>query len=93
MIWSNFSGNGYTTGIAVSSNGRLDGSWSQVDLPLYWANKRSIYNVIPGGHGMLFRDFNGRLFLSVHAPNSEDEALMLVPLVERDGMLYQDVVR
>ena len=93
MVWSNYSGNGYTTGIAVSSNGRLDGTWRQVDSPLYWANKRSIYNLIPGGHGMVFTDFSGRMFLAVHAPNNEDEALMLVPLIERDGMLYQDLVQ
>ena len=42
---------------------------------------------------MIFTDFSGRMFLAVHAPNNEDEALMLVPLIERDGMLYQDLVQ
>ena len=95
MLWSNRDSAGnYCVGIAVSSNGKLDGTWTQCEKPLVTANNSNVYCVTEGGHGMIFHDLNGRMFLSIHTPNSgEDIALTLIPLVERDGMLYVDVVR
>lgn len=95
MIWSNMGANGYAVGIAKSSNGRLDGEWTQVSEPLLTGNRKSIYSAINGGHGMLFRDFDGRLYLSIHGPNDSNiyaAMFTLVPLIEKDGMLYLDTV-
>lgn len=98
MIWSNMAdgkgfGRGYTVGIAKSSNGRLDGTWTQVKVPLFNENNRNVYCTVEGGHGMIFRTFEGRLYLSIHTPNSgEDTAMTLIPLVERKGMLYADLI-
>ena len=58
-LWSGFSDQGYVQGLAVSDNGEIDGHFLQ-QPPLYTEN---------GGHGMLFRDLEGRLTLTLHAPN------------------------
>ena len=92
MIWSNMGSSGYAVGVAVSSNGRLDGEWTQMEKALVTGNKTSIYSATEGGHGMLFKDFDGRMYLAIHTPNTEDAALTLIPVVERDGMLYLDTV-
>ncbi len=99
MIWSNMAdgkgiGNGYTVGLARSSNGRLDGEWEQLEIPLFNQNDRNIYCTIEGGHGMIFRDYDGRLYLSIHAPNrGEHIAATRIPLIEQDGMLRLDLVQ
>lgn len=92
MIWSNMGSGGYAVGVAVSSNGRLDGTWTQQEKALVTGSKTSIYSATEGGHGMLFRDFDGRLYLAIHTPNSDDAALTLIPMVEKNGMLYLDTV-
>jgi arabinan endo-1,5-alpha-L-arabinosidase len=61
MLWSSFSETGYTVGLAVSESGRLAGPWIQQAEPIYRDD---------GGHPMLFRTFDGRLVMSLHAPNS-----------------------
>lgn len=61
MIWSSFSEIGYTVGIAESVTGKIVGPWRQQTEPLYADH---------GGHGMIFQDFEGRLCLVLHAPNS-----------------------
>jgi len=47
-------------GIAHSVTGAVDGPWTHEPEPL-WAED--------GGHGMLFRAFDGRLLLTLHQPN------------------------
>ncbi|MBQ1227352.1 MAG: glycoside hydrolase, partial [Alistipes sp.] len=61
MIWSSFGKDGYAVGIAESTTGKVIGPWRQQAKPLYEKH---------GGHGMIFRDFEGRLCLVLHAPNS-----------------------
>ena len=61
MIWSSFKQGQYTTGIAESVTGKVTGPWKQQREPLFSGN---------GGHGMLFKTFDGRLCLVLHAPNS-----------------------
>ena len=70
MLWSNGSKTGYAVGIAASQNGRIDGKWTQQRRPLYQKDRR---NALDGGHGMLFRTSEGRLLLSIHAPNTATE--------------------
>ena len=60
MIWSSGGVHGYTTGIAVSPSGRLAGPWEQNAEPLFGED---------GGHGMIFRRFDGQLMLVLHSPN------------------------
>lgn len=58
MIWTSWVFSDYTTGVAYSESGTLDGPWVQVPEP-----------VLPPdyGHGMIFRDFGGRFLLSAHS--------------------------
>ncbi len=67
MIWSNFDVNGYVIAIARSSNGRLDGEWIHDETLLY---SKEISGEYDGGHGMIFKDLNGHMYLSFHSPNS-----------------------
>lgn len=68
MIWSSFSQTGYTTGVAVSDSGKLAGPWKQNKEPLYTAD---------GGHGMIFKRFDGQLMLVLHSPNKMTERAKL----------------
>jgi beta-xylosidase len=61
MIWSSFGEKGYAVGIAESESGKIKGPWKQQDELLFQEN---------GGHGMIFKSFDGRLLLSLHQPNS-----------------------
>ncbi len=58
-LWSSFSEGGYTQGLAVSDTGEIGSHFSQME-PLFREN---------GGHGMLFRDLEGKLRLTLHSPN------------------------
>jgi arabinan endo-1,5-alpha-L-arabinosidase len=68
MIWSSFSQTGYTVGVAVSDSGKLAGPWKQRAEPLYSAD---------GGHGMIFKRFDGQLMLVLHSPNKMTERAKL----------------
>jgi hypothetical protein len=46
--------------VAISDSGKLAGPWQQEDKPLYANN---------GGHGMIFKTFDGKLMLVLHAPD------------------------
>lgn len=58
MLWTSWIGNVYTQGVAYSESGTLDGPWTQEPDPITPPNH---------GHGMLFKDFNGRWLMSVHS--------------------------
>lgn len=76
LLWSSLSASGYAVGIAKSDSGGILGSWEQLPEPLY-AND--------GGHCMVFRDFDGQLYLALHHPNSTpDERPQFIPLRETD---------
>jgi beta-xylosidase len=60
MLWSSFSEGGYTVGVARSTSGQLLGPWQQDPQPVYSGD---------GGHCMTFRDFEGKVWLSLHRPN------------------------
>ena len=59
MLWSTNGYAGYTMGVAVSDGGIL-GPWRQSEKPLFDRD---------GGHGMIFTDQAGQLYLTLHAPN------------------------
>jgi beta-xylosidase len=60
MLWSSEGRSGYAMGIARSETGHVAGPWTQTPAPL-WSED--------GGHGMVFRTFEGRLFVTFHRPN------------------------
>ncbi len=60
MLWSSFGRKGYAVGIAESKSGKLGGPWFQHEDLLFAED---------GGHGMVFKDFEGRLMLVFHQPN------------------------
>lgn len=79
MIWSSFTDSGYIQAVSYSDNGDIDGNWLH-DLPLL-AEK-------DGGHGMIFRSFEGRLYLVLHRPNENPlERPALTEIKEVDGKL------
>jgi len=79
MIWSSFSKGGYSVGIAVSESGKLKGPWKQQDTPLFAKN---------GGHGMIFRKFDGTLMLVLHQPNnSRKERAQIFELEDTGGTI------
>jgi GH43 family beta-xylosidase len=72
MIWSSFSPSGYTTGVAISESGKVQGPWRQLPEPLFKDD---------GGHGMIFKRFDGSLMLVLHQPNrGPDERARLFDL-------------
>lgn len=80
MLWSSMGEEGYTEAIAVSDNGDIDGNWIQHDELLFKKD---------GGHGMIFKTYDGRLLLSLHAPNKHPlERPAFFELEDKDGMLY-----
>lgn len=71
MIWSSFGKGGYTVGVAVSASGKLRGPWVQQPEPLFAED---------GGHGMIFKRFDGQLMLALHQPNKVTERARLFEL-------------
>lgn len=61
MLWASFGKGGYVQAVARSESGKITGPWKQEAEPIYSED---------GGHGMLFRTFDGKLKMSLHSPNS-----------------------
>jgi beta-xylosidase len=64
MLWSSVGKTGYVMGYARSVSGSILGPWIQSEAPLIYAD---------GGHGMIFRTFDGTLQLAYHSPNNTPE--------------------
>lgn len=61
ILWSSFNDNGYVEAIARSDNGKMSGNWSIDENLLYDRD---------GGHGMIFKTFEGQTKFVCHAPNT-----------------------
>lgn len=61
MLWSSIGSKGYAMGVARSLSGEVTGPWVQRREALWEED---------GGHGMVFRAFDGRLFITLHQPNN-----------------------
>lgn len=73
MLWSTNSHEGYCVGIARSDNGKINGNWSQQLTRVYSkAFFLNANNAHDGGHPTLFTDLDGKLMMSMHAPNSSE---------------------
>ncbi len=78
MVWSTVDNGTYLQCVAESDNGSITGKWSHL-APLFTDN---------GGHGMLFRSFEGDLKLTLHCPNITDyEKPIFFNIAEKDGSL------
>lgn len=78
-IWSSFNNNGYAQLVSISDNGDIDGNWTVCQEPL---------SPEIGGHGMLFRDFEGNLLFLMHSPNTKTlERPTITPMLEENGIL------
>lgn len=79
LTWSSMAADGYCVLVAKSDNGRLDGRWNHMPQPLYTDD---------GGHSMLFRAFDGTVYLSLHAPNTTgaEHPLFLKAAVSSQGI-------
>lgn len=76
MLWSSFGAKGYAMGVSRSESGHVTGPWFHEPEPI-WAED--------GGHGMIFKTFDGRLMLTFHQPNASPlERAIFVELEETD---------
>ena len=74
MLWSSFGEHGYAMGIARSENG-VTGPWHQQREPFFGRD---------GGHGMIFRTFDGKRHLVLHSPNVTPlERAVFLPFPEK----------
>ena len=70
-LWSSFSEDGYTQGLAESNNREITGHFRQL-TPLFRED---------GGHGMLFRNKEGQTVLMLHRPNRHlEEHPVFIPV-------------
>ncbi len=91
MIWSNSDVGGYCVGVAKSETGLVTGPWKMEEEPLY---SKSVIGV-DGGHGMIFTDKEGRLWMALHGPNNDSKDLRthpyFIPLRDAGGKLEIDL--
>jgi len=79
MLWASFGNGAYKEGVARSTSGEIIGPWEHLPETIYDRD---------GGHGMLFRTFDGDLTLSLHSPNGGGlERCRLFRAEERDGTI------
>jgi len=80
MIWSSFAAEGYCEALAYSDNGSITGNWMHDERLLFHRD---------GGHGMIFKTFDGELKFVCHQPNVGPlERCTLTGLCETDDTLY-----
>ena len=65
MTWSSCEGKRYSVGVAYSSNNSILGEWLHC--------KKTLSN-LDGGHGMIFKSFNNKLYFAMHTPNNPNGA-------------------
>jgi len=79
MLWSSFRNNQYAQGIATSLSGEITGPWQQEEEPIFASD---------GGHGMIFRTFEGKILLALHTPNrTPEERPLFIELEEANDKL------
>lgn len=77
MLWSTYSKTGYVEAMAHSDNDDITGNWTVDEEMLYDHD---------GGHGMIFKDLDGKYHLVLHYPNTfEKEHPIFMELAYKDG--------
>lgn len=86
MLWSNTEKDGYSIGVVHSKT--VEGPWEHEQLPLF---KRGVLDCHDGGHGMIFTDTDGKMYICCHSPNKPcevcKERTILIPVTEEKGTL------
>ena len=91
MLWSPSVLGGYSVAVARSESGEIEGPWV-AESDLLFSQKMG--DGADGGHGSLFTDENGQLWLVVHSPNSgAPERPTFIPLIEKDNKLVWGLVK
>jgi len=70
MLWTSWVMSDYVQGVAYSESGTLDGPWIQENDPITPPNF---------GHGMLFRNFEGKLLMSAHSHKNVGGRYVRIP--------------
>ena len=79
-IWSSFNKNGYTALVSQSDNDDINGNWSVCKTPL---------SAVDGGHGMIFKAFDGKDYFIMHKPNTATlERPVIAELKENNGNIF-----
>ena len=79
MIWSSFGENGYGLGQLISETDSIFGPWKHIDKLIFKEG---------GGHGMIFKTFEGKLMIVLHQPNNgEKERTQLFELIDKGDYL------
>ena len=79
-VWSSFNEQGYTALVCKSDNGDIDGKWTVCDTPL---------SAVDGGHGMIFKAFDGKEYFVMHKPNKATlERPVICELKENQGNIF-----
>lgn len=79
LLWSSWSEGGYAVGAARSESGNVMGPWVHQEEPFYGKN---------GGHGMLFTNYEGELYYTLHYPDDKyKEAPVFLRVKEENGKL------
>lgn len=92
MLWSNFArSGGYSVGMAVSDNGKVNGDWLHAPSAFYCESR----NEIEGGHPMIFETLDGQLMMSIHSPNTGRDGIFetakFVPVEDiGDSLIMKD---
>ena len=79
LLWSSWGTAGYAVGAARSESSSVKGPWIQQEEPVFPEN---------GGHGMVFRDRDGKLKFLLHSPNDKyKERPVITELQITDGVV------
>jgi beta-xylosidase len=70
MLWTSWVGDVYAQGVAYSQSGTLDGPWQ---------HEKELVTPPDFGHGMLFRNLEGKLLMAVHSHKSVDGRFIRIP--------------
>lgn len=72
LLWASFIEQKYAQGLAVSVTGKVTGPWVHRPEPIYRED---------GGHGMIFKTFDGQRMLALHGPNqTPNERAKFIPI-------------
>ena len=75
-IWSTFTENGYSEIVSRSDNDDISGRWVADKIPL---------SARHGGHGMIFKTFDGKMMFVMHCPNDSPLERAVIYRLEENG--------
>lgn len=76
MIWSSGTNKAYVEAVSYSDNGEITGNWKHCDKLLFDEN---------GGHGMIFKSFEGQKYFVYHYPNIPSEERPVLRKIRENG--------